>query len=78
MARLGLPPLLPGELQGLLGDGLSLSTTSKVNRDGAWEKVITVDNDLKSRIERQAGNKLNPTTAAAILSELAGTVSDTL
>lgn len=40
--------MTPGELQSLLKDG-SLLSVSRMNKDGGWEKVVAVENDLSSR-----------------------------
>jgi hypothetical protein len=65
--------MVASELQGLLGDGVSLSTTSRMNKDGGWEKVVTVDEDLKSRLSRKnAKEAISSLTAAAILEQLVG------
>lgn len=42
------PPITPGELQSLLKDG-SLLSVSRMNKDGGWEKVVALDNDLDNR-----------------------------
>ena len=42
------PPITPGELQSLLKDG-SLLSVSRMNKEGGWEKVVALDNDLDNR-----------------------------
>ena len=39
------PSMSTGELQSLIKDG-SLLTVSRMNREGGWEKVVAVENDL--------------------------------
>lgn len=44
-----LPPGLPLELTKLLKEhGTSLSSVSRMKKDGSWEKVVLLDNDFKS------------------------------
>ena len=42
----GGPPISAGELQGLIKDGSFLSV-SRMNKEGGWEKVVSVENDLR-------------------------------
>ena len=39
------PPITANELQSLIKDG-SLLTTTRMNKDGGWEKVVTIENDI--------------------------------
>ena len=48
MARLGLPPMTAADLDALLkGGGGSISTMGRLNKDGVWEKVVTVDDETR-------------------------------
>ena len=42
------------ELQSLLKDG-SLFSVSKMNKEGGWEKVVAVENDLNRKSSRAGG-----------------------
>ena len=48
------PPMTSSELQSLLKDG-SLLSVSKINKEGGWEKVISVENDLNRKNNRAGG-----------------------
>ena len=71
----GGPPISAGELQSLIKDG-SLLSVSRMNKDGGWEKVVSVDNDLNRKGGGRQGysleeDRLNWTkqTQAALVDE---------
>lgn len=45
----GGPPMSSAELQSLLKEGSLLSVVNKINKDGAWEKITSVDNNIVKR-----------------------------
>jgi hypothetical protein len=42
----GGPPMSSTELQSLLKEGSLLSVVNKINKDGVWEKITSVDNSI--------------------------------
>jgi len=53
MARYGLPEMSSAELDSLLkGGSRTVTTTSRLNKDGAWERVVSVDDKTRDELNR--------------------------